>query len=66
MEEKDRKPEERYVHTKLTWEAPKLYALDKGKTKGGVVPDTAEDTMIDTIYPFETFIDSITLILPEP
>ena len=35
MEEKDRKPEERYEHTKLTWETPKLYALDKGRTEGG-------------------------------
>ena len=51
MEEKDRKPEERKtpIHdTKLTWETPKLYALDKGKTKGGVGDNTDEDTT----YPF--------------
>lgn len=35
MEEKERKLEERKEHTKLTWEAPKLYSLDKGKTEGG-------------------------------
>jgi len=39
MEEKERKLEERKEHTKLTWEAPKLYSLDKGKTEGGV-PET--------------------------
>jgi len=44
MEEKDRKPEERYEHTKLTWETPKLYVLDKGKTEGGIVASNTEDT----------------------
>ncbi|MFP4025899.1 MAG: hypothetical protein ACLFVR_15345 [Thiohalospira sp.] len=28
-------PEERNENAKLTWDAPKLYALDKGKTEGG-------------------------------
>ncbi|HSH53237.1 MAG TPA: hypothetical protein VK982_16040 [Bacteroidales bacterium] len=47
MEEKDRKLEERNTpipNTKLTWEAPKLYALDKGKTEGGPLVETAEDS----------------------
>ena len=37
MEEKDGKLEERnnLINTKLTWETPKLYMLDKGKTEGG-------------------------------
>ena len=46
MEEKDRKPEERNIpihDTKLTWETPKLYSLDKGKTEGGSVIDFTED-----------------------
>jgi hypothetical protein len=43
MEEKERKPEERNEHTKLTWEIPKLYSLDKGKTEGGATPGVSED-----------------------
>lgn len=35
MDEKSRMPEERIDNTKLTWETPKLYALDKGRTEGG-------------------------------
>jgi len=35
MDEKDRKPEERNEHTKLNWETPKLYALDKNETGSG-------------------------------
>ena len=37
MKEKDRKTEERnnHINTKLTWETPRLYALDKGKTESG-------------------------------
>ncbi len=35
MEEKERKLEERNDHTKLTWETPKLYTLDKERTEGG-------------------------------
>ena len=42
MEEKDKKPEERKDQTKLAWEAPKLYALDKGKTYGGTSALTNE------------------------
>lgn len=43
MEEKERKPEERNEHTKLSWEPPKLYALDKGKTEGGPELELTED-----------------------
>lgn len=32
------------VNDKLTWEAPKLFCLDKGKTEGGLVIQTTEDT----------------------
>jgi len=35
MEEKERKFEERNDHTKLTWETPKLYNLNKKETMGG-------------------------------
>ncbi|MDY6801298.1 MAG: hypothetical protein SVU94_08750 [Bacteroidota bacterium] len=42
MEEKERKTEERKDQTKLTWEAPKLYALDKGKTEGGTGTEPTE------------------------
>ena len=44
MEEKERKTEERKDHTKLIWETPKLYALDKEKTGGGEPYDFNEDT----------------------
>jgi len=43
MEEKDRKIEERNEHTKLNWEVPKLYALDKGETEGGTRTELYED-----------------------
>lgn len=43
MEEKDRKPEERKDQTKLAWETPKLYALDKGETDGGEYVRGTED-----------------------
>jgi len=43
MDEKDRKPEERNEHTKLNWETPKLYALDKGETDGGPKYSFTED-----------------------
>jgi len=43
MEEKDKIMEERKEQTKLTWETPKLYALDKGKTEGGYDPTPYED-----------------------
>jgi len=43
MEEKERKTEERNEQTKLTWETPKLYALDKGKTEGGIPYSGLED-----------------------
>ena len=44
MEKKDRKSEERNnrIDTKLTWETPKLYALDKGETDGGGSPGNTE------------------------
>jgi len=50
MKEKELKAEERnnLINTKLTWEIPRLYALDKGNTKGGVGDNTDEDTT----YPF--------------
>ncbi|MEA2107110.1 MAG: hypothetical protein U9P82_10430 [Bacteroidota bacterium] len=49
MEEKDRKLEERnnLINTKLTWETPKLYALDKGRTENGEFPGEVEDTVQD-------------------
>lgn len=47
MDEKDRNMEERKtpIHdTKLTWETPTLYALDKWKTEGGPFIAETEDT----------------------
>jgi len=44
MEEKEIKAEERKDQTKLTWETPKLYALDKGETEGGLITGITEDT----------------------
>lgn len=37
MEEKLKKSDDKTlnVNDKLTWETPKLYCLDKGKTEGG-------------------------------
>lgn len=32
------------VSEKLNWETPKLYSLDKGKTAGGPIQETAEDS----------------------
>ena len=47
MDEKVRKPEEKKDQTKLTWETPKLYTLDKGSTDGG----TGIGTETFTSYP---------------
>jgi len=35
MKEKELNKETNQDNTKLTWEAPRLYCLDKGKTEGG-------------------------------
>ena len=45
MEEKLKKSDDNTlnVNDKLTWEAPKLYYLDKGKTEGGYDANTYED-----------------------
>jgi len=46
MDEKERTLEEKNTplhNRKLTWESPKLYALDKTETKGGPEYTTAED-----------------------
>ena len=46
MEEKMKNTEnENVIKTdKLSWEAPKLFCLDKGKTENGYSPGTPEDT----------------------
>ena len=46
MDDKMKKKERENLNTneKLTWEAPKLYSLDKGKTEGGGDPLTGEST----------------------
>ena len=48
MEEKLKKSEDKTlnVNDKLTWEAPKLICLDKGKTENGYTPGTPEDTSL--------------------
>ncbi|MCD4832981.1 MAG: hypothetical protein K8R31_04235 [Bacteroidales bacterium] len=45
MEEKFKKSDDKTlnVNDKLTWEAPKLYCLDKGKTEGGTTIQTHEE-----------------------
>jgi hypothetical protein len=45
MEEKMKPIESEHLNTnkKLTWEAPKLYSLDKGKTEGGYYDRGEED-----------------------
>ena len=51
MEEKMKPKESENLNTnkKLSWEAPKLYSLDKGKTEGGTFGGFIEDynTSID-------------------
>ena len=44
MEEKMKEIENDKLNTseKLSWEAPKLYSLEKGKTEGGEMTSTAE------------------------
>lgn len=50
MEEKmkQKENEKRTISEKLTWEAPKLYSLDKGKTEGGYDNAQAEDDYAGT------------------
>jgi len=45
MDEKMKPKESENLNTneKLTWEAPKLYYLDKSKTKGSTIYDPIED-----------------------
>lgn len=48
MEEKmiHKENENSNIPEKLSWEAPKLYSLDKAKTEGGLVIQTYEDTSL--------------------
>ena len=48
MEEKFEKNIKREEESKLEWESPKLFCLDKGKTEGGYTAGTPEDTSMDT------------------
>ncbi|MCK5168259.1 MAG: hypothetical protein KAQ75_00160 [Bacteroidales bacterium] len=46
MEEKLKKSNDKTlnVNDKLTWEAPRLFCLDKGRTEGGTAPALPEGT----------------------
>jgi hypothetical protein len=44
MKEKDLDQKTNQEETKLEWEAPKLYCLDKRETEGGVTIPTTEAT----------------------
>ncbi|MEE4196495.1 MAG: hypothetical protein V2I54_02525 [Bacteroidales bacterium] len=51
MDEKERTLEEKNTplhNTKLTWEMPKLFSLDKMKTEGGNGLDPTEDYIYES------------------
>lgn len=47
MKEKDLDQKTTQEEIKLQWEIPILISLNKGKTEGGEIQDTYEDTFID-------------------